>query len=135
MQIPQRAGSRECENQKHTAANLARNRDGFSIRPYALRQPRDQDHRGVRLVSDHAAEHRRDRRTDRTAEIGTPSDIDAYEANRAERGERQQRECAKLASDPDARRRRSRNLLDHSGQRQLNDRFFPARDEDHTSVT
>ena len=52
VQIPQGAGGRERENQKHAAANLARDRDDARARPYALRQPRDQDHRGVRLVAD-----------------------------------------------------------------------------------
>ena len=92
VQIPQRAGRRECENQKRAAGNLARDRQHSRAGPYALRQPRDQYHRGVRLVSNQTGERRRDRRTDRTAEVGTPPDIDAYEADRAERGERQQRE-------------------------------------------
>ena len=73
---------------------LARNRDDARARPHALREPRDQYHRGVRLVSDEAAEHRCDRRADRTAEVRTPSEIDAYEADRAERGKRQQRQRA-----------------------------------------
>jgi hypothetical protein len=80
------------------------------------------------LVSDQAGEHGRDRRADRTAEVRTTSDIDAHEADCAERGERQQRQRTQLASDPNARRRRRRDLLDRSGQRQLDDCFFAARD-------
>ena len=135
VQIPQRAGGRERENQKRAAANLARDRYDSRAGPYALRQPRDQQHRGVRLVSDKAAEHRRDRRADRTAEVGTAPDIDAYQADRAERGERQQRQCAELARDAAARRRLERNLLDRGRRRQFDDRFFLARDGGHTSVT
>src|ERR1019366_58970 len=78
VQIPQRAGRRKRKNQNDAAANLAHDRDDSGTRPYALRQPRDQYHRGVRLVSDQTAENRREGRADRTAEVGTACDMDAY---------------------------------------------------------
>ena len=46
------------------------------------------------LVADESAEHRGDRGADRSAKVGNAADIDADEAHGAERGERQQRQCA-----------------------------------------
>ena len=142
-QIPQSARRRERKNQNYAAADLAHDRDDSRTRPYALRQPRDQHHRGVRLVSDQTAESGRDGRAHRTAEVGNPSDIDAYQAHGAEHREREQRECEQLASDTAAGMRGNGNedLLGRSPRlasrwrRQLDGYFLLARDGGQTSVT
>src|SRR5580704_5028897 len=91
VQIPQSTRRREREDQQRAAADLACDCDESCARPHTLCEPPDQYHRDVRLVSDQPAESRRDCPANGTTEIGTAPEIDAHEADGAERREREQR--------------------------------------------
>ena len=101
-----------------------------------MRQPRDEDHRGVCLIADYLAERGRDCGADWSAEIWRASEIDAQETDGSEGCECDQRKGTEFARDADARGRHERSSF-HYRRRdgQLNNCFLLARDVFQTSVT
>src|ERR1700688_258959 len=101
-----------------------------------MRQPCDEEHRGVCLIADYLAERCRDRGADWSAEVWRASEIDAKKTDSSGSCECEHREGKQCARDSCACRRRDWSGFHYRRcDGQLDNCFLFARDEFQTSVT